>query len=199
MVADTDSNLVQAWDPAASPPRLLWSTTVNNDGTLADPYGVACDPATGQVYVGNSNAKDIVVFDNSGNQLGTIGAGTIAGFSRGIWVDGDGSVWLDVGTSGQVYHFAAWNNGGGYLGSFPVIAHSDPYGIAGDANYLYISLSTPNEVGQYTRDGTLVGTFGGYGLPVGKMQTPQGLTFGPDGKLYVVEEGNNRIAQWSVP
>jgi DNA-binding beta-propeller fold protein YncE len=199
MVADTDSNLVQAWDPTTSPPKLLWSTTTNNDGTLADPYGVACDASTGEVYVGNSNGKDIVVFSSSGTQLGTIGTGTISGFSRGIWVDNDGSVWLDVGASGEVYHFASFGAGGGLLGTFTVVSKGNPFGIAGDANYLYISLSTPNEVAQYTRAGTLVGTFGGFGAPVGKMHTPQGLTFGPDGKLYVVEEGNNRISQWSVP
>ena len=73
------------------------------------------------------------------------------------------------------------------------------FGIAGDAGYLYIALSSTNKVAQYTRDGTLVRTFGGVGPQLGKTRTPQGLTFGPDGRLYVVEMNNNRVGSWLVP
>jgi len=31
------------------------------------------------------------------------------------------------------------------------------------------------------------------------MRTPQGLAFAPNGTLYVVEENNNRVSQWTVP
>lgn len=85
------------------------------------------------------------------------------------------------------------------------------YGIAGDAGYVYIALPSINEVGQFVREGAptssgscaaalcLVGTFGSRGTAVGKLATPQGLAFGPEGDLYVVEESNDRVSQWVVP
>ena len=79
-------------------------------GSLDDPYGVACDPTTGDVYVANSNGGDIVVFNASGTELGTMGTlpkGKL-GFTQGIWVDSDGSVWVDSGKTDTVYHFASW-------------------------------------------------------------------------------------------
>jgi tripartite motif-containing protein 71 len=195
IVANTDSNQIVAWNTATNPPGVTWSTT----GNLSTPYGVSCDAASGDIYVANSNGHDIVVYDNAGKLLGTIGASTLVGFTRGVWVDTDGSVWADVSTSAKVYHFKSWAAGGASLGSFTIAAGGTPFGIAGDSKYLYIALSSANEVVQYNRTGTLAGTFGGAGTTTGRMRTPQGLSFGPDGKLYVVEENNNRVSQWSVP
>ena len=41
--------------------------------------------------------------------------------------------------------------------------------------------------------------FKGYGTTLGKMRTPQGLSFGPGGKLFVVEENTDRVSEWTVP
>jgi DNA-binding beta-propeller fold protein YncE len=209
IVANTDSNMIVAWNPNANPPAVVWSSSSGTPpvGTLSTPYGVACDPATGSVYVANSNGKDVVVFDSAGNQLGTMGSASKIGFTRGIWVDSDGSVWVDNDSTGDIHHFASWAAGGAELATFNVnkplgitaAGGAGVFGIAGDANYLYIALASINEVGQFTRAGTLVGTFGGYGTKIGTMRTPQGLTFGPDGNLYVVEENTNRVSQWTVP
>jgi len=185
IVANTDSNEIVAWSTSA---HEQWAGL-----GLADPYGVACG-SDGTIYAANSNGQDVVVFNSSGVETGTIGSGL--GFVRGIWVDSDGSIWVDVSASGAVYHFSA---SGTQLGKFSAGSGSGVFGIAGDAGYLYIALSTTNNVAQYTRSGTLVSTFGGYGTTLGKMRTPQGLVFGPNGKLFVVEENTDRVSEWSVP
>lgn len=198
VVANTDSNMVVAWNVSPSSPKVDWYSTA---GGLADPYGVACAP-DGTVYVANSNGKDVVAFSSAGTELGTMGSTDNLGFTRGIWVDTDGSVWVDTDATGNVYHFAAFSAGGAELGHFNVnnsIPNAGVFGIAGDSGYLYVALSSVNEVAQYTRAGTLVGTFGGAGTTIGKMRTPQGLAVGPGGKLYVVEENTDRVSQWSVP
>jgi DNA-binding beta-propeller fold protein YncE len=198
VVANTDSNMVVAWNVSPASPKVAWSSTA---GGLADPYGVACAP-DGTVYVANSNAKDVVAFSSSGTELGTMGSTDNLGFTRGIWVDTDGSVWVDSDATGNVYHFESFADGGAEIGHFNVnssIPEAGVYGIAGDSGYLYVALSSVNEVAQYTRAGKLVGTFGGYGTKVGDMQTPQGLSFGPNGALAVVEENNDRVSEWSVP
>ncbi len=228
IVANTDSDMAVGWNTSSNPPAVVetptgpWDTASGTPpvGSLDDPYGVACDPTTGDVYAANSNGGDIVVFNASGTELGTMGSGLKPklGFTQGIWVDSDGSVWADSGTNDTVYHFASWAAGGGELGTVTVDAllgvasgAAGTYGIAGDAGYVYIALPSINEVGQFVRDGApistgtcaatlcLVGTFGSRGTGVGKLATPQGLAFGPDGDLYVVEENNNRVSQWVVP
>ena len=228
IVANTDSNMAVGWNPAAASPVVAqtptgpWETAAGTPpvGTLDDPYGVACDPSTGDVYVANSNGGNIVVFNASGTELGTMGTLTKGklGFTQGIWVDSDGSVWAASGKNDTVYHFASWGAGGAELGSVNVDASlgvasgaAGTYGIAGDAGYVYIALPSVNEVGQFVREGAatvsgsctaalcLVGTFGSRGTGVGKLATPQGLAFGPDGDLYVVEESNDRVSQWVVP
>lgn len=197
IVANTDSSTAVAWNVSVNPPREVWAY-----GALKSPYGLACS-ASGTVYVADSNDSDVVALTNSGTLLGTMGSAQNMGFVRGIWVDtSDGSVWVDTSATGKVFHFAQWSDGGGFLGSFNVntsIPSAGVFGITGNAGYLYIALSSTNQVAEYTRSGTLVGTFGGFGTHVGQMRTPQGLAFGPDGDLYVVEENNNRVSQWSVP
>ena len=197
IVANTDSSTAVAWNVGANPPREVWAY-----GALKSPYGLAC-ASDGTVYVADSNDSDIVALTSAGTLLGTMGTAQNMGFVRGIWVDGnDGSVWVDTSATGKVFHFDGWPAGGGFIGSFNVnasIPNAGVFGIAGNADYLYIALSSVNQVAEYTRSGTLVGTFGGAGTKVGQMRTPQGLAFGPDGALYVVEEINNRVSQWSVP
>ncbi|MGD0448142.1 MAG: hypothetical protein ABSB36_05935 [Candidatus Dormibacteria bacterium] len=228
IVANTDSDMAVGWNPTAATPVVAqtptgpWETAGGTPpvGTLDDPYGVACDPSTGDVYVANSNGGNIVVFNASGTELGIMGTLTKGklGFTQGIWVDSDGSLWADSGTNDTVYHFASWAAGGAELGSVNVDASlgvasgaAGTYGIAGDAGYVYIALPSLNEVGQFVREGAatasglcatalcLVGTFGSRGTGVGKLATPQGLALGPDGDLYVVEESNDRVSQWVVP
>ena len=197
IVANTDSSTAVAWNVSVNPPREVWAY-----GALKTPYGLACS-STGTIYVADSNDSDVVALTSAGGLLGTMGSAEHMGFVRGIWVDStDGTVWVDASTTGDVYHFAQWSDGGAFLGSFDVnssIPSAGVFGISGNADYLYIALSSANQVAEYTRSGTLLGTFGGAGSKVGQMRTPQGLAFGPDGKLYVVEENNNRVSQWTVP
>lgn len=185
IVANTDSNEIVAWSPSGTE---QWAGI-----GLADPYGVACG-ANGNIYAANSNGQDVVAFNSAGTKTGTIGTGL--GFVRGIWVDSDGSIWTDVAATGAVYHFSAT---GTQLSRFTVGATGGAFGIAGDSGYLYIALSSSNVVAQYTRSGTLVGTFGGAGATLGKLRTPQGLSFGPNGNLFVVEQNNDRVSEWIVP
>jgi tripartite motif-containing protein 71 len=195
IVADTDSSVIVAWDVTKTPPQEIWPLGGKSQG-LSDPYGVACAP-NGEIYVADSNDKDIAVFNSDGSVGSPAKIGSNLGFTRGIAVDPiDGSIWVSIGASNTIDHFAS---SGAALPSFSVGAGQDPFGIAVDAGYVYVALSSKNDVGQYTRAGVLQTTFGGAGSAIGQMRTPQGLAFAPDGFLYVVEENNARVSQWSVP
>lgn len=226
IVANTNSNMIVAWNPnrVNNPPSVVWSTL---PGTLADPYGVACDtnpasPGYGLIYVANSNGKDIQVFNpdgtdatNSVSTTNSMGAGSIVGFTRGITVDTDGSVWVDTGTASHVYHFASFADpGDGVLLSqsdFTASSGSskacNPFGIAATPNYLYLACSSTNNIVYYQKNGNTqaptfqaaFGVYNAFGL-VGTMRTPQGLALGgPNNDLFVVEENNDRVSEWQVP
>ena len=114
-----------------------------------------------------------------------------------------------------MYHFASFNDPtqpGALLNQSDFIASSgsskacNPFGIAATANYLYLACSSTNNVVYYTKNGatqppTYVGTFGVFNAfdGIGTMHTPQGLAFGPNSDLYVVEENNDRVSEWQVP
>ena len=187
IVANTDSNEIVAWTTAGH--EGLWAGT-----GLADPYGVACG-ANGNVYAANSNGQNVVVFNSSGAKIATIGSGTRVrardlGRHRRLDLDRRRGDWRRV---------SLLRSGRATL-QFTVSATGGAFGIAGDAGFLYIALSSSNNsVAQYTRSGTLVSTFGGAGSTLGPSRTPQGLTFGPNGNLFVVEENTDRVSEWVVP
>ena len=201
----------------------MWSSTTG----LADPYGVACDtdptsPGYGLIYIANSNGKDIVVLNPDGtpasngvSTTNTMGSGSIVGFTRGITVDTDGTVWVDTGTASHVYHFASFmdpSTPGALLTQSDFTASSggsgacNPFGLAATADYLYITCPSTNNMVYYAKHGntqppTFQAAFSKYnafGL-VGTMRTPQGLAIGPNGDLYIVEENNDRVSEWQVP
>jgi tripartite motif-containing protein 71 len=222
--ANTDSDMIVAWNTNrnGNPPTVVWSTpTAPNTFNLADPYGVACDtdptsPGYGLIYIANSNGKDIVVLNPDGSAASymggttnTMGVGVLNGFSRGITVDTDGSVWVDTGTASKVYHFASFASGGALLSTFTASSGGstacNPFGMAATTDYLYVTCPSANNVVYYAKNGTqpptFVAAFGSYNVfgLVGTMRTPQGLAIGPNGDLYVVEENNDRVSEWQVP
>jgi hypothetical protein len=202
---------------------VVWSDAPGNNFALADPYGVACDtnplsPGYGLIYVANSNGKNIMVLNADGSPAvnpaltgNTMGTGSIVGFTRGIDVDPDGSVWVDTGTASHVYHFASFKDPAqpgallsGFIASSGSSKACNPFGIAATANYLYLACSSTNNAVYYAKNGgtpTFVAPFGVYSAfdGIGTMQTPQGLAIGPSNDLYIVEENNDRVSEWQVP
>jgi DNA-binding beta-propeller fold protein YncE len=214
--ANTDSDMIVAWNTnrSGNPPSVVW----DNITGLTDPYGVACDPSTGLIYIANSNGKDIVVLNadgtaaSNGGTTNTMGVGVLNGFTRGITVDTDGSVWVDTGTASKVYHFASFASGGALLSQSDFTASSgtskacNPFGLAATADYLYVTCPSTNNIVYYAKNGstappTFVAAFSSYNVfgLVGTMRTPQGLSIGPNGDMYVVEENNDRVSEWQVP
>ena len=59
---------------------------------------------------------------------------------------------------------------------------------------LFVSAAGRNAVVQYTDDGTLVGDFVSPGS--GGLGDPQGITFGPDGNLYVASNASDNVLRF---
>ncbi len=124
---------------------------------MSFPNGVAVDGA-GYAYVTDSNNGRLLVFDQDGAMVASIGRGAgegNLGLPRGVAVDGQGRVYV-VDTSGQmVFVYAQYQEGSSqldYLGSFGSqgIANGQfayPNGIAVDGRgRLYIADTTNDRV-----------------------------------------------------
>ena len=124
---------------------------------MAFPNGVAVD-AAGYTYVADSNNGRLLVFDQGGSLVTSVGRGAgegNLGLPRGVVADGQGRVYV-VDTSGQmVFVYAQYQPGSSqldYLGSFGTEGIDNgqfayPNGIAADGRgRLYIADSTNDRV-----------------------------------------------------
>jgi sugar lactone lactonase YvrE len=161
-------------------------------GALNSPYGVAAGPT--EIYVAENNGYRISAFDYQGHFLRMFGKN----------VGGPG---VNVCSSSCTY--GSSGSGAGEL--------SVPSGLALDgAGNLYVS-----ELGNYRvsifnpQSGQFVRAFGknvgGPGVNVctvsclpgesgsnpGALSSPYGLAIGPDGNVYIAENGNSRISVFS--
>src|SRR5439155_8359257 len=72
-----------------------------------------------------------------------------------------------------------------------------PNGLATDARgNVYLADTGGNRIMVFSPSGALVRTIGAPGSELGQLKQPMGLSFGPDGAMYVTDFENNRIERW---
>ena len=68
-----------------------------------------------------------------------------------------------------------------------------PYGIAIDTEVVYVAEQSGHRIHKLTTGGEFLGTFGVNGSGIGQFNYPHDVQISPDGKVYVVDTGNDRI------
>lgn len=96
--------------------------------------------------------------------------------------------------SDQIYKFTS---GGDYISTLNVLyddymtgkfIHVDSEG------YIYLGpIGSSHEIRKYSPDGVLITSWGSFGFEAGQMASPCDMVVGTDGRVYVLENGNNRI------
>ena len=184
-------------------------------GQFKDPIGVAVGEDGIVAVVDSGNAR-VQRFDPDGTFLSTWGddeggvtfTRTASGLGpTGIEVAPDGITWVADTWGHRVVGLDANGALVQTIGAETIDTGDDParvdegggrffgprdIAVSDDAIYV---VDTGNErVQRFTRDGTFVDAWGGYGTGADQLIEPVGIALGPDGNVYVADSGNARIA-----
>ncbi|MDQ1315555.1 MAG: hypothetical protein QG662_1664 [Pseudomonadota bacterium] len=185
-------------DSTAELRRSLLGGSRTGEG-LAKPYGVAVHH--GRVFVGDTAARNVAVFDIPGGRFFRIGDGDLGALVKPLG--------LDVDAAGNLYVVDAWtkrvqvyDRDGKHLRTLAGPDWFDkPIGIAVDAegNRIYVVdgggvKSENHRVRVFdAQSGAHLSDFGKRGTGEGEFNLPRDVAIAPDGSLYVVDAGNFRV------
>jgi DNA-binding beta-propeller fold protein YncE len=176
-----------------------------------DAQGIAIDPTTRNVFVGDTGGQQIVEFDWDGNFTqdigcasctGVVGGGFMAGSPTGVAVDpSSGDIYASDPAQSQVQEFSSAGTPDTFtLGTATTVALTDPWGIAVDPTNgdIYVVDQANQEVDSYQSSGTFISQFGGIGTGTGQFTGPTGVAVAPStGDVDVVDTGNARVEEFA--
>lgn len=166
---------------------------------MVKPYGVAV--RNGRVYVGDTVARNVVLFDLNRKIHKRIGAeepGAL-GMPFGMDLDAAGNLYVIDGTLKRIH---VYDQDGKFLRVMgEEIKWSRPVGIAVDSERKRLYVVDAGGVDKQEHrvrtldldSGKLLHEIGTRGKGPGELNLPRDAAVGPDGTLYVVDGGNFRI------
>jgi tripartite motif-containing protein 71 len=151
--------IVYALAPSATPtPITAW--TKYNGTTLSEPNGIALD-STDNVYIADSGNALLEEFGPTGNTIGSWSSRNVDPVavamdpSNNVYVaDENHKLWVLSNSSGTFTVTASWE-----LPNAP--RQNTFYGLASDANNVYVADYYNDQVEVYTHAGALIGLFNG--------------------------------------
>ena len=168
---------------------------------LQRPTGMARDAQRGRVYVCDTIAHNVKVFDDSGKWLQTIGQrgdGDKQGdlnFPTHIAL-ADGKLYVSDTMNARVQIFDADGAPVGSLGQRGLYVGNlvRPKGVAlDDEGNLYVAESNHDYLLMFNRSGQFLMPLGGTGQEPGKFQQPAGIWSDRQGRIYVADMLNRRV------
>lgn len=196
-VADAERKVVIRYAPDGSAVGFFGEV-----GELTNPTSVAVDEAIGILYVADSKAHKINVYDVRNNSLvrtfGERGFGTGQfNYPTNLTVDKEGYLYVVDSLNFRVQIFDRDGNFDSVFGSpgNEPGTLARPRGIAVDREgNIFIADALHNSVQLFNADFELLMWLGGYqGIDPGEFIQPSGLWINSDGKLYVSDSLNHRV------
>jgi hypothetical protein len=174
-------------------------------GELNSPYGLARDPATGDIYVAERGNNRVSRFTSAGAFVMSWGtAGSAAGEFRepiGLAVDAAGDVYVGdhgnhriqkfrISKSGETWtaaHLTMWGTQGAGPGQFNM-----PYGLTVDtAGNVWVADGFNGRLQRFSTDGVYQGSLGVSGTQPGEFVVPTWVTVDSNGDLLVTSTNSN--------
>jgi DNA-binding beta-propeller fold protein YncE len=203
-VTGDDGDNVYITDSAAG---TIWRYTVGQDSVqqftpfkLGRPTGIAYSREKHLLYVSDTTAHQIIVFDLSGRErfrFGTRGSGPRQfNFPTDLFVDRLGRVFVTDPLNHRIQFFSPE---GDYLGAIgqPGDAAgylSKPKGVAVDSEgHIYVCDALQDAVQIFDENGQVLLSFGEQGDAPGEFWMPSGIYIDRDDTIYVSDTYNQRI------
>ncbi len=170
------------------------------DTTFKRPSGVAFDNINNRLYVVDTKAHDIKVFNDKGVLIHIFGSqGNKDGefnYPTNVAVDNDGKIYIidTMNTRVQIfdqnYNFVMkYGSADNVPGSF-----ARPKGVALDSdNNVYVVDSAFDNVQIFNQQGQLLLFFGSAGRGVGEFDMPAGIFIDKTDKIYIIDQLNCRV------
>ena len=168
--------------------------------TLAQPTGIALDPATGRLYVVDTANHEIKIFTPDGALHATFGRrGTGDGefnYPTMIWRDVGGRLFVADSLNFRTQMFDA---AGRPLGKFGKLGDATgdlarPKGVATDRfGHVYVVDSMFHALQVFDTEGRLLLHIGSQGRAPGEFWLPTGVYVGAQDKIYVADTHNRRV------
>jgi DNA-binding beta-propeller fold protein YncE len=195
-IAETVHSRVTIIDPVNGTWEYLKGLS-NPKGVLKAPANLAFD-GDGNLYVADTERKEIVVYDKAGNYLNAFGKELEKG-SRivGVGVYQDRLYALDLGTS--LIRILDRKTGEqiksiGYIDKPNQSLRLPGYFTFDNNGAIYVTNTGNNKVMKYDIDGNFLGSFGGIGDRAGNFVRPRGINVDDAGRIFVVDGGFNTVS-----
>lgn len=193
----------------------------NGLGQLNQPAGIGVSPDDSTIYILNAGNQRIDRYQRDGIFIG-VWDGAVDPVFALSWNVNQGGTGLTVGEDGLIYIADTWNHvvivadeSGTVvrqLGQRGVLTDTTDAGLPSDSPGLFFGprgvavteerifvTDTGNErVQVFSRDGTFITAFGGFGTGQGQLIEPTGIVIGPDGNVWVADSGNARIQVFTI-
>ncbi len=181
-------------------PGTLEAVQVPLQGLLAQPTGIALDPATGRMYLADTGSHQIKIYARDGALLGSFGhRGQAAGefnFPTMVWRQTNGNILVADSLNFRIQIF---NAQGRFLRQFGKPGdgtgqHAQPKGVATDSyGHIYVVDTLFNAMQIFDTDGTYLLNVGTLGQNPGEFWLPTGIFIDDNETIYIADSYNRRV------
>jgi len=168
--------------------------------TLVQPTGIACNHITGEIWVVETGAHQIALFNSDGHLVRKVGGrGTGPGlfnYPTFIWIDPSGRIYI---VDSMNYRIQVLDSTGKFLNTFGKMGDATgdmarPKGVATDSRgHIYVADALFNAVQIFDGNGRYLYSFGSQGHGEGQFWMPAGIYIDKEDHIYVADCYNARI------